>query len=187
MKFVLFSFAVLTMVGIGDCIGADAAGALRGPVRIVTTERGVVPSGTWLVVRTKDVVSTRKALRGTVYDATVAADVLDQDERVLIPKESPVELAVRSISYLGPGGAGMSELTLDIRAVTVNGARFPIETETGRPNAGGLVDGSHTPRWSGDGDRPSRLLTSGPRINVPSETPLAFQLADPIRLRGYSR
>jgi hypothetical protein len=190
MKLFIAGFTLLTTVALSSCIAADPgsrAGFLSaGPARITTAEPGVVPSGTALLIRTNDTVSTRKAARGTVYDAFVAEDVLDQNGSVLIPKASPVELVVRSLPYLGPGGVA-TELTLGVRSITVNGATYPVETKTGTPDSGGFVADSDAPSVVGSGDAGGRLLTIGQRIVVPSQTLLSFRTADPIRLKGYSR
>jgi hypothetical protein len=192
MRLYVFGFTVLAAAGLSSCIGtgrADrAASLIPRPVRPVTAEPGVVPAGTWLVIRANDGVNTQRAFRGTIYDASVAEDVLDQNGSILIPKESPVELVVRSLSYLGPGGVGMTELTLGVHAVSVNGVRYPVVTETEEPpNAGGLGVDRHAAKLIGGGEAAGQVLTVGSRISVPAETRLAFQIVDPIRLRGYRR
>jgi hypothetical protein len=136
-----------------------------------------------LVVRTKDTVRTNKAFRRTIFAASVAEDVLDQNGTVLIPRTSPVELVVRSLWYLGPGGVGMTDLRLDIQAVTVNDMRYPVETKVGEVIAGGLGLERHAAKWVGGGEKGGQVFTRGRRINVPAETLLAFQIEDPIRLK----
>jgi hypothetical protein len=190
MRLLIFGFTVVTAAGLSSCIGVArtdrAALPPAGPVRALTAELGVVPQGTWLVVRTNDAVNADKAFRSTIYEGSVSQDVLDQNERLLIPKGSPVEMGVRSLSYLGPGGAGMTELTIDVRSVTVNGVAYPVET-SGEPNAGGLGVARFTAKWIGGGDGQDQVLTSGRRIRVPAQSLLAFQIEDPIRLQGYQR
>jgi len=185
----LILVAVLAVVALGICIAADNAGGIAiGPTQTVTAEPGVVPPGTSLVVRTRDTVRTSKAYRGTIYFASVAADVLDQSGEVLIPRESPVELVVRSLPYLGPGGVGMTLLTLDIDAVTVRDARYPVETDDHVPGAGGIGVDRGAAKWiGGNGEAAGHTVTRGHGINVPAETLLAFQIQAPIRLRGYKR
>jgi hypothetical protein len=179
MKLSPFIFVALSVAG--------AVAAPLDPVRTVTTESGVVPPGTQLVVRTSDTVRTDKALRGTIYAATVAEDILDQNGTVLIPTGSPVELAVRSLPYLGPGGVGMTELVLEVRAVAVNGFRYPFATASGKPGAGGIGLDRDAAKWV-SGDTPAgAAVTAGRRINVPAESLLAFRIDDPIRLMGFRR
>jgi hypothetical protein len=189
MRLLIFGFTIVTAAGLSSCVGVRtdrAALPPAGPVRALTAEPGVVPEGTWLVVRTNDTMNTDRAFRTTIYDARVSREVLDQNEKLLIPKESPVELGVRTLSYLGPGGAGMTELTIDVRSITVNGVRFPVET-SGEPNAGGLGVNRFTAKWVGGGEGQDQVLTSGRRIRVPAQTLLAFQIEEPIRLPGYQR
>ena len=113
-----FGFALMTVASVGACLGQDLASLADppplGPVRIVAEEPGVVPAGSSLVVQTDDAVTAVRAMRATIYSANVAEDVVDQNGAVLIPKDSPVELGVRSLPYLGPGGVGMTELILEL-------------------------------------------------------------------------
>lgn len=191
MRIHIVNIAILAAVGLSGCMGAARTDLpeLRppGPVQTVTTEQGVVPPGTALVIRTNDNVITSKAYRDTVYDASVAEDVVDQHGTVLIPKGSPVELGVVSISFLGPGGEGMTKLVLGVRALTVNGMRYPVETAgNGWDRDGGLEEDRFTAKWVGGGGE-DRVLTSGRRIDVPTGTLLAFRTDDPIRLKSYQR
>lgn len=179
----VFTIAVLSCIG---TYAADRTARLaHGPVRIVTTEPGVLPPGTSLVVRAADTVNTRRAYRGTVYEASVAENVLDQNDSVLIPKDSPVELAVRSFPYLGPGGVGMTGLTLSVEAITVKGIRYPVATVGETMNAGGIRAREDAIRTIGVNE--SAVESSGSRIRIPANTLLVFQLEDPIRLRDYQR
>lgn len=184
MRFNILSLTVLAFVGLNSYAGA---GDRPGPVRTVTPESGVVPPGTSLVVRANDTVSTNRALRGTIYDASMAQEVLDQHGSVLIPKGSPVDLVVRSLPYLGPGGVGMTEMIVEVGAITVNGVRYPVETQIEEPNAGGLGIDRLSAKWVGGGEVGGPLFTVGSRINVPAGALLEFQIRDPIRLRGYQR
>ena len=56
--------------------------------------------------------------------------MIDQNEKVLIPKTHLVDLSVFSFGFLGPGGGGMSELVLGVRAVTVNGVTYGRNSRT---------------------------------------------------------
>lgn len=186
-----FSFALITMASLGACLEKDlsssADGSLSRPVRSVAEEPGVVAAGTSLVVQTDDAVTAVGAMRATIYNANVAADVVDQNGTALIPKDSPVELGVQSLPYLGPGGVGMVELILEVRAVTVGGVRYPVATRSAPPGAGGLGLKRDDPKWVGGSAAKSEVFTSGRRINVPAKTLLAFQIIEPIRLKGLRR
>src|ERR1041385_4451440 len=160
MRDLIFGWATLTLLSSISCIAANKAALLPiGPVRTVTLEPGVVRPGTALVVRTNDAVRTSKAYRSTIYLASVAESILDQNGTVLIPSESAVELVVRYLPYLGPGGVGMTVLTLDIGAVTVSGVRYPVAGET--PSAGGIgVERSAAKEVGGD-EASSHVVTRG--------------------------
>jgi hypothetical protein len=182
---------MLAVLASNGCTGAgqfDQAGhsALPPSLTVRVAEPGVVSEGTVLLVRTKDAVNASRELRGTIYAASITDDVLDQDGNVLIPKTSPVELVVRSLSYLGPGGVGASDLTLGIGAATVNSVRYAVETVSGQPRAGG-IEVAGAPRLIGGAKARGQVIIRGPRINVPKGTELAFRLEDPIRLVGYGR
>ena len=190
MRLIFLSFIIMALTGLGSCSRAGRVDLSvlfpPGPVHTVTAEPGVVPAGTPLVVLTTDRVDTTRAFRSTIYDASVAEDILDQNENVLIAAKSPVELVVRLQSFLGPGGVGMTELMLEVQAVTVNGVRYPVETEKGKLNAGGIGVDRDAPKFVG-GEAAGQVVTSGCRISVPVETLLAFEIEDPIRLKGYRR
>ncbi len=186
-----FCFALMTMASLGACPGKDLSSPAEalptGPVRTVAEEPGVVPAGSSLVVQTDDAITAVRAMRATIYSANVGEDMVDQDGTVLIPKDSPVELGVRSLPYLGPGGVGMTELILEVRAVTVKRIRYPVATASENPGAGGLGLERNGPKRVGGRAAQGEVLTSGPRINVPAKTLLAFQIVEPIRLTGFRR
>jgi hypothetical protein len=189
MKHLILDLTILTTVVLGNCLAADGADVIAiGPVRTVTAEPGVVPPGSSVVILTKDTVKTVKASRGTVYFAATAADILDESGAVLIPTGSPIELGVRSVSYLGPGGVGMTLLTLDIDAVIVSDIRYPVETDDKRPSAGGIGVERGAARWIGGTEDAARdVITRGQRVNVPAGILLAFTIQAPIRLQGFQR
>lgn len=154
--------------------------------RVVTTEPGVIPAGTQLVIQCNDTVSTSRSLGDSNYAASLAADIMDQNGKVLIPKESPINLSVFSFGYIGPGGAGMSELVLGVRDITVGGVSYPAKTAQPQRN-GGLGSTERTAKWVGGAGEPGQVLTRGSRIFVPNGAILSFQIIYPIRLKGYQR
>jgi hypothetical protein len=189
MKRLLIDLAILTIVVSGTCLAANSADGIPvGPVRVITAERGVVPPGTAIVVRTGDKVKTGKAFRSTMYFASIATDILDENGDALIPRDSPVELVVRSVPYLGPGGVGTTLLTLDIDAITVRDVRYPVETDDKRPGPGGIGVDRDSATWiCANEDAAHLVITRGHSIDVPANTLLAFPIQAPIRLRGYQR
>ena len=81
----------------------------------------------------------------------------------------------------------MTELRLEVRAVTVNGFRYPVETASEKPGAGGLWLDRDAAQWVGGDTAAGSVVTWGRRINVPVDSLLAFRVDDPIRLMGYRR
>ena len=189
MRYPILDLAILTAVVLGHSLAADSNAVIAiDPIRTVTVEHGVVPSGTSLIVRMKDVVKTRNASRGTLYFASTATDVLDENGAVLIPRESPVELVVRSMPYLGPGGGAMTLLALDIDTIVVRDVHYPVETDNERPGPGGIGVNRGGARWIGGSDNAAgHVITRGQSINVPVGALLAFRVQAPIRLQGYQR
>lgn len=185
MKFVTGALPVLMMAGLSGAMQSSlAAGAFPAAavVQGAAAEPGVVFEGTSLVVKTDDSITARKAYKNTLYGASVAENVVGRNDRVLIPKGATVELSVGTLSYLGPGGAGMSELALEVRSVTVNGITYPVTT-IGEPLAGGLDVNRYVAKVEAGGEQAGRVRTSGRRVDVPRGTWLAFQLQNPVRLR----
>jgi hypothetical protein len=161
--------------------GLSAAFLPAGVVEESSSEPGVVPEGTSLVVKAGDAIIARKAYKTTLYGASVAENVVGPDEKILIPKGATVELGVSTLSYLGPGGAGLSELAVEVRSVTVNGMSYPVKT-IGRPGAGGLGVNRYVAKVAGGGEEADEVRTNGRNINVPAGTLLAFQVQEPIRI-----
>jgi hypothetical protein len=185
MRLYTAGLTVLLLAGLTIGIGHvdPAAAPTLGFVRIVTVESGVVPPGTQLFIRTNEVVSTNRAFRSAIYGGQVAEGVQDQNGNVVIPSMSPVELTVKKVGFLGPGGVGMWEFVLDIRAITVKDVRYEVETAEGR-NRGAGFEPQGALAVAAEGPT-HHVRTSGRRINVPAGTVLKFQTAEPIRLRDY--
>jgi hypothetical protein len=182
MKFITTALPVLMIAGLsGSMQSSLAAFPAAGVVQDATIEPGVVPAGASLVIATDDSINARKAYKSTLYSAGVAENIVGRNERILIPKGATVELSVGRLSYLGPGGAGMSELVLEVRSVTVNGIAYPVTT-TGEPLAGGLDVNRYTAKVAPGSEEAGRVRTSGRRIDVPTGTLLEFHLQEPFRL-----
>jgi len=154
--------------------------------KIVTSDPGVVPRGTPFIIRTNGVIKTDRASEDTVYDASVAQDILDQNGNVLIPKDSRLELVVLSFAFLGPGGGGSTELGLCASQVVIRGVSYPIHISEPKKD-GGLSGGIYAAEWVGGAGAKGKVLTRGHRIDVPSGALLKVQNENAIRLSGYSR
>jgi hypothetical protein len=145
-----------------------------------------VPAETPFVIRTNAAIKTDRASQDTVYDASVAQDVLDQSGNVLIPKGSRLELVVLSFGFLGPGGAESTELGLCAWQIVIRGVSYPIHISEPQKD-GGLSGGIHAAEWVGGAGAKGDVLTRGHRIDVPSGALLKVQNDGAIRLRSNSR
>lgn len=85
-----------------------------------------LPSGTEIVVRTKEAIDSKSAKVGQTFSAQVDQDVVLNSNKVVIPKGSLAELVIRSVSS-GSLTSG-SEVKLDIQAITVGGQRYLVST-----------------------------------------------------------
>ncbi len=178
------------------------------PVQVNTSEPGVIPAGSTLVIRTNQDISARQA--GGVYAAEVAGNVEDQSGRILVPRGSAAELVVLQAS--GGGAVGSPSLALGVRSINVNGRQYAISTsgtaQTGdrglganRRTAGmvggGALLGTLIGAVAGGGrgavagalagaaaGAAAQVLTRGDEVRVPAETLLTFRLEQPWRLIG---
>ena len=171
-----------------------------------------IAAGTTVAVRTNDAIDARDSSNGRVYFGVVDRDVFDNDNRVVIPRGSDVELMVRDI--------GHHTLALDLDAVVVRGKRYSVTTydvtregdhkdgvganrRTGKFVGGGALFGTLLGAVAGGGKGAAigalaggaagavgQLATRGKRVHVPAESVLTFQLQQPLTLapdRGYKR
>jgi len=180
-----------------------------GPIQADTTEPGVIPSGTSLVLRTNAEIRTEQA--GQSYTAQVAQDIVDRSGNVLVPKGSDAELAVVQAS--SGGTVGTPNLELGVRSVKVRGRSYPISTgiieERGKEGLGanrrtaemtgggallgtliGAVVGGGKGAAAGAaigaaGGATAQVLTRGKEVRIPAESVLTFRLEQPWRLEGF--
>jgi len=171
-----------------------------------------IAAGTAIPVRTNDAIDARDASDGRVYSGVVDRDVLDENNRVAIPRGSDIELMVRDL--------GHHRLALDLDAVVVNGKRYSVTTydvtrdgdqkdgvganrRTGKFVGGGALFGTILGAVAGGGKGAAigalaggaagavgQIATRGKRVHVPAESVLTFQLQQPLTLapdRGYTR
>jgi hypothetical protein len=178
---------------------------------IVTAQRSSsIPSGTEVTVRTDTAIKANaETTTGTrMYSGTVSEDVMDDAGSVLIPRGSPAQLAAMKSSD--------SNLTLDLRSISVRGRRYTVEAtdvaapggkhggigknkRTGEFVGGGAVAGTIIGALAGGGKGAAigalaggaagagaQVLTRGKAINVPAETKLKFRLEEPLTLQRGS-
>lgn len=181
-----------------------------GSTTVLMAQRNTIPGGTQVTVRTDTAIKAdADTTNGTrMYNATVSEDVMDDSGNVLIPRGSPAQLAAIKSSD--------SNLTLDLRSVSVHGHRYTVEAEdvaapgskhggigknkrTGEYVGGGAVAGTIIGAIAGGGKGAAigalaggaagagaQVLTRGKKLNVPAETNLKFRLEEPLTLHRSS-
>ncbi|HEY6345339.1 MAG TPA: DUF3011 domain-containing protein [Bryobacteraceae bacterium] len=113
-----------------------------------------ITPGTVVTVRTNGLIDAQRL--GGVYQAIVAEDVFDRDGRVAIPRGSLIQMIVRETAN--------GEMVLRVDSIAVDGQPY------------GLAAG---PAMLGQGPLAApgeEILARGPRLYVPPDTLLTFQL-----------
>jgi hypothetical protein len=182
--------------------------APSGPIRAETTSPNLIPSGTTLIVRTNEAISSTEGTAGRAFQAEIAQDIVDQNGNILVRRGSSAELAVTQADNGGRVGTANMELVL--RSITVEGRRHVVETAGTemRGNAGlganrrtatmvgggavlgtllGAVIGGGAGAAAGAavgaaGGATAQVMTRGSEVRVPAETVLTFRLDEPLRL-----
>jgi hypothetical protein len=188
--------------------------------RLITTWAGVlilaasaaypqsttVAAGTTVEVRTNDAIKVKDLSEARTYTGVVNNDVLDANGAVAIPRGSNADLVVRKI--------GDTEMALDLEAITSNGRRYTVASDTstqaadrkegigankrtGKYVGGGAAVGAIIGAIAGGGKGAAigaatgaaagagaQVLTRGKSVNVPAETVLSFRLNQPLQVRG---
>jgi len=164
-----------------------------------------IPAGTTLVVRMIDSVDSETARPGQTFRASLDEPVVI-DGQTVIP--AGADVLTRLVEVKDPGKlTGGGHLTLDLDSITVGGRTIPVGaaevTQAGRSRTGesakviggtaalgaiigaiaGGGRGAAIGAASGAGAGTAiQVLTSGPRVRIPSETRLTFTLQQPLRL-----
>lgn len=174
---------------------ADAAPAGESPA---ATSAITVPSGTPLMVRTKEPLDSSRQKAGHKFTAMLEAD-LAVGGVVVAPRGSNVYGELTQAKQAGRI-AGKSELTVAFTGLMINNQIKPIQTseiktvadsnqgkntvgKTARGAAiGGLIDGSDGAKTGAKVGIGASLLTRGGKINIPANTLLEVRLAEPFTL-----
>lgn len=182
--------------------------------QVGTSNPGLIPAGTEVMLLTSEPINTDKRL-DRPFNARIAHDIVSQSGRILVPMGAPAELVVAQVDQ--GGIRGTPSLELAIRSITVNGKRYPIDaatapttTEQGRAGVGrsrrtlrmvggGAGLGTLVGGLAGGGSgaaigaavgagagATTQILTRGSRVSVPAESLLTFRLTEPMQLRGYA-
>src|SRR5437667_12754681 len=96
---------------------------------------GTVPAGAKISVVTDQSVSSKTAKAGETVTGSVAQDVTSEG-KVIIPKGSPVKLAVSSVQASGRLSTP-AKLYLRLRTVTVGGKTYTMATSSAGKTLGG--------------------------------------------------
>jgi len=171
----------------------DTAQAGESPA---VTDTITVPSGTQLMVRTKEPLDSSRQKAGHKFTAMLEAD-LAVGGTVVASRGSNVYGELTQAKQAGRV-AGKSELTIAFTGLMINNQIRPIRTseikavaesgsgkntvgKTARGAAiGGLIDGKSGARTGAKVGVGLSVLTRGGRINIPANTLLEVRLADPF-------
>lgn len=164
-----------------------------------------IPANTEIKVRTDTAIPAKPAV-GTAYAATVSEDVPDGQGGVAIPTGSRARL----VAQTSPDG---KDTVLDLRSVTVNGARFNLMAAgaNGSSSSGsGLGANKRTAKYVGGGAAIGAVLgallgggkgaaigavlggaggagaqvLTGKKKGLPAETQLTYKTAQPLQMRA---
>jgi hypothetical protein len=174
-------------------------------VAAVPTDRGMIPAGTIIRVRTNEFIDADNAAPGRAFTGVVQESAKDRHGNVIIPKGSLAQLVVRD--------AGKHHVTLDLASITAGGKTYAVsssgETITGskKPGVGknkrtakflgggaaaggviGAIAGGGVGALVGGavgagGGAAAQQLTRKKSVRVPSESLLTFQLQRPLVTR----
>lgn len=168
----------------------------------------VLPAGTQLVILTNEAIDSKTASSNQLFSAQVDQDVIDSSNELIVPKGSPAQLIIRTVS--SGGVTGSSEITLDVQSITVNGRRYNVTTtdlkQKGRSGLGankrtaemvgggaviGTIIGAIVGHGKGAaigaaagaaGGAGAQVLTKGTQVIIPAETVLKFSLDQAVTL-----
>lgn len=168
----------------------------------------LLPAGTQLVVLTNEAIDSKTAAPNQLFAAQVDQDVVDGSNEMIVPRGSPAQLLIRTVS--AGGITSGSEITLDIQSITVNGRRYGVSTsdlkEKGRSGIGankrtaemigggalvGTIIGAIVGHGKGAaigaaagaaGGAGVQILTKGKQVVIPAETVLKFNLNQSVTL-----
>jgi len=169
-----------------------------GFAAVPEANRGAIPAGTNIRVRTSQTIDASNAATGRVFTGVVAEDAKSAHGAVVIPKGATAELVVRSVSK--------HQVTLDLASITAGGKRYAVassqETVNGtkKPGVGknkrtakflgggaaagtvfGAIAGGGTGALVGGllgtgAGAGAQTLTRAKSVHVPAESLLTFRL-----------
>jgi hypothetical protein len=183
-----------------------------GPVVAQSSQPGEIPAGTELVIRTNDSIEAKAGeTTQRTYSAEVAREVESSNGTTLIPKGSPVTLAI--LNSQEAGTTGTQSLELAIQSVTIGGNTYNVQSgtveqrgkeglggneRTGKMVGGGAILGTLIGAVAGGAKgavvgavagagagAAAQVMTRGNEVRVPAESVLTFRNDNPIYLQGF--
>jgi hypothetical protein len=167
-----------------------------------------IPAGSTLTIRINQRISVKTTPAGSRFDGEVAEPWVDSNGHVVLPKGTPVE-GVVDASHKRGHFKGASILQLRLTSLTLNGARYPVETrdltETkkgkgkrstamigGGAGLGMLIGGVASGGTGlligglagGGAGTAAAGLTGNRDLDIPAESIVHFKLADDLTLQG---
>jgi hypothetical protein len=166
-----------------------------------------IPAGTTLAIRINQHISVKTSQAGDRFDGEIVDPVVGDNGRVIVPKGTPVG-GVVAASHKRGHFKGASILQLRLTSMTLNGARYPLETSSltrskkgkgkrsaafigGGSGLGMLIGGIATGgtglligglAGAGAGTAAAGLTGNGD-IDIPSESIVRFKLADTLQVQ----
>lgn len=179
-----------------------AAAPAPGSAPVIVPADVNVPAGTPLAIRINQHISVKTSHAGDRFDGEIAEPVVGANDRVVIPKGTPVEGVVEA-SHKRGHFKGASILQLRLTSLTLNGTRYPIASSDltrtkkgkgkrsaaligGGSGLGMLIGGVATGgtglligglAGAGAGTAAAGLTGNGD-IDIPSESIVRFKLAE---------
>jgi hypothetical protein len=168
----------------------------------------LLPAGTQLMILTNEAIDSKATASNQLFSAQVDQDVIDSSNELIVPKGSPAQLIIRTVS--SGGVTGSPEITLDIQSITVNGRRYNVSTaDLKKKGNGGIGANKRTAEMIGGGavigtiigaivghgkgaaiggavgaggGAAAQVLTKGKQVIIPAETVLKFSLDQAVTL-----
>jgi hypothetical protein len=166
-----------------------------------------IPAGTPLVIRINQHISVKTSRAGDRFSGEIQEPVVDQNNRILIPRGAPVEGVIDEAHRRGHF-KGSSILELRLVSLSLNGVRYPLDTNDlsrtkkgkgkrsaafigGGAGAGMLIGGIASGGVGllagglagGGAGALAGGLTGNRDIEIPAESVVRFQLAEPLVLQ----
>ena len=167
-----------------------------------------IPAGTSLSIRTDTAINAdaQNANNSQTYTGQVTKDIVNANGEVLVPRNSPVNLAVYK--------TGDNEVQVGVQSLVVNGQTYQLnaatQTRTQREGigknkrtaimvgggaalgtiigaiAGGAKGAAIGAAVGAGGGAATQVMTRGDKVNIPAETELTFKLDEPVYLQQAS-